>query len=286
MFGGVFNNRGMASGWFGGGVSTTSGYVAIGVLGTLGVAVVALGLALTNSEDAPEAIDCKYEAVEVISEATVDLPDEPQAPEEGGPPTWTPEQFLNNHYENCVAEGETKVIVNGLPDVSGVYSTTGGNVSLEGWSLGDNEFFVNVGRCYLDDSHVFTTKAIQVSDTVSELAEDGSDAVVGGEFITVHFGMTGEGGPFAAVTREELLSIETTEGDGAVLPSMGLSRVTHNYSPHVDVTMVPGVFDPETFKGAFAFGSQAYNDRDFQPWTDAPWNGTPDYLFEILVFCK
>ncbi len=192
--------------------------------------------------------------------------------------------FLNHdvtevvrHNDECLAEGETVMIVDGLPGVSGVYASRQGNVSVEGWSLGPGGDAQTIGRCFVDAENIFRTKVV-----ASATADDGSETDV---LITVDVGLTG-GGPFAAVVGE-VGTLRAAGGQAAAT-----FKVSHNYNPGSGFVAMKGVvWDADNFTGVATFtptnGAEVYNNRDFSPWTDTQYLGQPNYDdFAIILYCK
>lgn len=184
--------------------------------------------------------------------------------------------------DDCIAAGETVMVVTGLPLVSGVYESRGGASGVEGWSLDDRARFEPIGRCFVDPVHVFTTKIVHADFDVDDQRQDDNDGSVGSQYsvlTTVQVGMSGEGGPFAAVVREESF---IQDDDSTIAASV----VSHNYEPTQDVNVDYGIWDEETLTGIATFTSRSYNNREYLPWTDAEWPGTPNYAFTITLVCK
>ncbi|MCP3976731.1 MAG: hypothetical protein GY720_19775 [bacterium] len=186
----------------------------------------------------------------------------------------------------AVRQGETVLIVEGLPGVSGAYSSRQGNLSLEGWTLDEASFDQPVNRCFVDSDHVFRTKAVH-AEILDESNKSGrvTDA---GSLTTIDVGVTGGGGAFAAVVFE----IGTVENEYSASEPVALYVPTHNYNPGQDGAMKVefDVWDKNNWTGVATFTSTAeaetYNNRDYSPWTDAQWLGSPNYAFTITLICK
>lgn len=175
----------------------------------------------------------------------------------------------------CLAEGETVMVVQGLPGVSGVYATREGNVSVEGWSLDEGASDQPIGRCFVDPSTTFKTKAV-----ATVLTGEGQ-----GKLITIDVGRTGEGGPYAAVVGE-LGGLGDLAGAG-----LAAFEVTHNYNPGSGfVKMDPVIWDESNWTGVATFTptdeAETYNDRLYSPWTNTQYLGQPNHDFTIVLICK
>ncbi len=167
--------------------------------------------------------------------------------------------------------GQTVMIVEGLPEVSGVYASSKGNLAIEGWSLDEGGYDQTVGRCYVDQDHQFRTKIVHSGSLEGD--EEG-----GGVLTTIDVAITG-GGDFAAAVRE------VGRVDGTAL-----FDVTHNYNPGSGaVKALFDVWDEDNWTGVAIFEStgeaETYNNRDFSPWTDTQYQGQPNYSFTVILIC-
>lgn len=204
--------------------------------------------------------------------------------------------------DECLAAGEAMIFVIGLPGVSGTFSSRNGNMALEGWSLAPGAEFEPVNRCFVDDTHIFRSKAV-VSlgpELVREWRATGGDTDTGGQaaavLITIDLGRTG-GGDFAAVVAEAggaVIEADTTDGvvDESTLRGAALFQVTHNYNPGQPDRVKATINTPSAgnWTGVATFRStglaHTYNDRDYAPWTDSNSRFAPDYPFTIILVCK
>ncbi len=214
----------------------------------------------------------------------------------------------------CMEPGQTVIIVEGLPDVSGFYKTANGNVAVSGFATHGYASLANIGRCFVnDDGHPFETKAVvsagteefsfrdlgsadalveylgvdYVSEQLGDEFLETSEGIVtaqAGLFITVDVGISGSGDAFATVVGE----IVKGDSEYGVSPSF----VTHVYEPAlyhenaeviVHAERVPEV--DNAFGGIAVFSSTSYNERNYLPWTDADWRGSPLYGYTITVLC-
>lgn len=197
----------------------------------------------------------------------------------------------------CVDEGALVVEVDGLPGVSGLYTSKSPNVGVSGlasWSPGDlpDPRLPNLGDCYLNDPGTpHHTKLVRTRE--GGLEEVGRDAFT--EVITVDIGTTVEGDPFFAVVREVGVLLPIAIGSVASSP-LSVSEVTHNYSEAlppdsglVDAVQSAEFFaldDRKAFTGMAIFKVKSFNTHDYFPWTDSSQLGAAVYDGTITVWCR
>lgn len=189
----------------------------------------------------------------------------------------------------CLAPGEVVVVVEGLPAVSHLYRSAAGNLAVSGFGATagpDPDIVSDVGRCYVNSNGAaFQTKVVET--LAGSISPRGGDEAIA-QFITVDVGITLSGSPFAAVVRQQ----GQVSDAGAGSPTLALMGVTHNYEPaeyrsnaiiNVDTPAAPPG-SPE-FHGVAVFSSTSYNNREYSPYTDFEWPGSPKYNFTITVLC-
>lgn len=173
-------------------------------------------------------------------------------------------------YDECLQAGDSVFIVQGLPQVSGIYRSTAGNMALESFSFAEGAQNQPIGRCFVDKEHIFKSKAVVAQGTA---------------LTTIDVGVTGQGGPYAAVVRE---SIVTTGEDSSATASL----VTHNYNPGQPNTVTASfpAWDADSWTGVAMFlpteEAHTYNERDYSPWTESDDRNAPNYPFVIYLMCK
>ena len=265
---------------------------AIGGLAVFGVVILAVSFVATRGPETPNTGASEENATSPTSCSFPDFGDDGwvlEAPpgSEGEPPLSDAEFVTREgmigvykHTDACLREGEMVMIVEGLPDVSGVYSSRDGNLAIEGWSEEPGGFDQTVGRCYVDQDHLFRTKIVHSGFLFDEDGEETDHAVL----TTIDVATTG-GGPLAGAV-VEVGGVATAGGVGAAnfLP-------THVYNPGSGaVTASFDVWDKNNWTGVAEFESkgetETYNSRDFSPWTDTQYQGSPNHHFRVTLICK
>lgn len=197
--------------------------------------------------------------------------------------------IAENAWEHeCMEEGEVIIAVDGLPGVDGIWSSVEDRMALEGWSLDEGASTQPIGRCFIDSKNVYKTKAV-VSGTLTESKDAEGNVIPSLNVLTtIDVGVTG-GGPYAAVVREVSTATQTDPEEDD-FSAVGAWVVTHNYLAGSGTVVATPLRETEDWKGLVVFkpgkGAQMYNDREFSPWTDTQYLGTPNYDFTIVLACK
>lgn len=167
---------------------------------------------------------------------------------------------------DCQLVGSAIMIVDGLPEVSGLYAAPtdlgeGDGTKVSGFTASQPAAAVS-GRCFVDKDNYFNTEVLRWQNA-------------GPDSVSISVGVNG-GGPYAAVVKAD---------DG---------QVTHDYNPgqkgSVEFFYDPDTYDANNWTGVAVFKSTAfaetYNLMDFSPWTDVQYPGQPTFDFTITLVCK
>ncbi len=218
------------------------------------------------------------------------------------------EEFLLDFYANCMPTGDTVLIVQGLPNVSEVYSRSGAvgrQLSyVDGFSFDEGAATEPLDRCFIDAEEIFKTTGVWFfsanmqtlrsafgvegsEDLLDELNIADNDELSIGVAVTIDVGVTGQGGPYAAVVSQAVAGVEDSS---QVAMSGGAVQVNYNPGQNGAIDWQIYSYDEETWTGIAVFSStdkaNTYNDREYSPYTDVSWVGDPNYAFKIALLCK